>query len=260
MQLSLIKQMEKFALEDPSVISLAQGTPFAQTDSYIREKVISALTLDLVDKYSDPAGIKELRLKISDDLKSQGMFYSSDEIIVTGGGIEALAVCMLTLLKPGDEIIFPVPCYAAYFKLAEVAGITVMPVPLREEAGWQLSSEDIINAISPKTKAILLCSPNNPTGTIFSQETLEEVSEAARRNGVYIFQDDIYGNMFYTEAPYNPLRSAENKKHIIRIVSFSKDFALTGWRVGYLHADVSLIPSLLSTHDSLLNCAPVISQ
>jgi aminotransferase len=135
-----------------------------------------------------------------------------------------------------------------------------MPVPLREEAGWQLSSEDIINAISPKTKAILLCSPNNPTGTIFSQETLEEVSEAARRNGVYIFQDDIYGNMFYTEAPYNPLRSAENKKHIIRIVSFSKDFALTGWRVGYLHADVSLIPSLLSTHDSLLNCAPVISQ
>ena len=260
MQLSLIKQMEKFALEDSSVISLAQGTPFQQTDSHIREQVTKALQNDLVDKYSDPAGIKDLRLKISDDLKNDGMEYHEDEIIVTAGGIEALAVCMLSLLQRGDEIIFPVPCYAAYFKLAQLAGVTVIPVPLDEKNGWSLSSDSIKKIMTPKTKAILLCSPNNPTGSIYPKKVVKEICMLAQEKDCLIFQDDIYGNMFYTEPPFNPLVDTENKKQIIRIVSFSKDFALTGWRVGYIHTDRSYISDILSAHDTLVNCAPVISQ
>lgn len=261
MELPAIKLMEQYARDHADVISLSQGIPSSPSDPRIRLAVIESLLSDKVDKYSDPRGISQLREAISHDLIHDDMSYSSDEVIVTAGAIEAMTVTMLSLLQRGDEIIIPTPTYSAFFRSSNVAGLTVKQLALDETKGWELDLAKLKAMLTPKTKAILLCHPNNPTGSILSKKQWEEIMSLALKHNVLIFLDEVYRNMYYQEDDlYNPCTNPAWKDQIVRIVSFSKDFSLTGWRVGFLHSSSQLVKKIVPTHDTVINCAPVISQ
>lgn len=184
------------------------------------------------------------------------------EIIVTAGAIEGLSVALRSVISADqNEVIVPSPVYAAYFKAVESARGQTVPVLLDESRGWMLDVEAVERSISSRTAAILLCNPNNPTGSVYGRAVLEKLARLAAMRGITLIIDEVYKNMLYgTDRWYTPAADNTFRSAIIRVVSFSKDFSLTGWRVGFVHADGARIPRLLAVHDTLVNCAPVVSQ
>lgn len=262
MQTTSIKQIETYARYHPEVVSLSQGIPFRHSDTRIRYAVIKAMLQNNVDAYADPQGMIELREAISTSLRQEKMVYSSEEIIVTAGVTEGLAATLLSILtSERNEVIVPTPAYSAYFRAIEVAKGKIVSIPLHENEKWQLDSSELEKRITSRSRAILLCNPNNPTGSIYSREVLESLCKLAQKHNLIIILDEVYKNMIFNDSTfYTPCVDKSYKKCIIRIVSFSKDFSLTGWRVGFLHADRELIQKILPVHDALINCVPVISQ
>ncbi len=190
------------------------------------------------------------------------MQYSDDEILITAGATEGLMATILSLLtSQQDEIIIPTPSYSAYFKIVESVRGKPVFLPLNENNGWNLDIFLLEKSITKKTAALLLCNPNNPTGSMYSKKELLEICVMAKKKNVMVILDEVYGNMLFDNNElYTPCVTDEFKETIIRVVSFSKDFSLTGWRVAFLHSHKKIIQKILPIHDALVNCAPVISQ
>ena len=263
LQLSVIKQMEIRAAKYPDVISLAQGIPSFDTPAGIKRRVERALKNGSVAKYSLSPGLPELREMIEISLAKENMFYDwQKEIIVTVGAIEAITAAILTVSEPGDEIILPSPSYTSYKEVVSLAGCSPVFVPLNEAAGWFFELEEFKKAITPKTKAILFCNPNNPTGTVYSREQLTDLAKLAVEHNFFIISDEVYKNFIYDGASkvFSLAELPEFRRKVIRIFSFSKSYAMTGWRIGFIHSDESVIQEILKVHDALVTCAPVISQ
>jgi aminotransferase len=263
MQLNMIKQMERHARQDTSIVSLGQGIPAGRAapeiHDYVTHKLVECADIDM---YSDPLGLPLLRHMIAGNLTRSGMRYNTDEIIVTSGAIEALNAALLTLiLDSTNEVILPTPTYSAYERAIHVARGTVVPLPLQETDNWSLDIQKLESLVTEHTAAVLLCNPNNPTGTCYDRATLARICQLAVDHNFVVILDEVYGNMIYGDSPlYTPAREPKWKDNIIRIVSFSKDFNLTGWRIGYLHSSQKLVERIVPTHDTLINCAPVVSQ
>ena len=263
LQLSVIKQIEIRAAKYPDVISLAQGIPSFDTPACIKRRVERALKNGVVAKYSLSPGLPELREMIEISLAKENMYYDwQKEIIVTVGAIEAISAAILAISQPGDEIILPSPSYTSYKEVVRLAGCTPVFVPLNETAGWAFELAKFAKAITPKTKAILFCNPNNPTGTIYSRQQLIGLAKLAAKHNFFIISDEIYKNFIYgsEEKMFSLAELPEMRKFVIRIFSFSKAYAMTGWRVGFIHSDESIVSEILKVHDALVTCAPVISQ
>mgnify|MGYP001608038154 CR=1 FL=1 len=262
LQLSQIKQMEMKATAHPDVVSLAQGIPSFDTPFGIKRRAENALRRGVVAKYSLPAGLPELRELIEISLAREEMFYDwQREILVTAGSIEGLTAAVLAISEIGDEIILPEPTYASYREIITLAGCHPIFVPLNEAASWTLNLNKIAAAITPKTRAIFYCNPNNPTGTIFPKEQLLKLGWLAEEHDLFIIADEVYKDFIYDNQPIFSLARLPALRHrVIRAFSFSKSYAMTGWRVGYLHSDEKITAQILKVHDSLVTCAPVISQ
>ena len=268
MKLSIIKQIELRASKYPDAISLAQGIPSFDTPEYIKRRVENALKRGVVAKYSLSPGLPELRELIELSLVQENMFYDWEkEIVVTAGSIEAISASILAITEPGDEILIPEPTYTSYREVIILAGCRPVFVPLNEEKGWAFEIEKYEQAITPKTKAIFYCNPNNPTGTIYTKEQLLSLAELARRHNLYLISDEVYKDFIFSddgaggkEKIFSLAEVPELRERVIRIFSFSKAYALTGWRIGYVHSDESIAREILKIHDSLVTCAPVISQ
>jgi aminotransferase len=261
-QLSVIKQMEILASRHLNVISLAQGIPSFDTPSPIKRRAEIALAEKLVAKYSLSPGLPELREMIELSLAKDNIFYDWEtEIIVTAGSIEAITASLLALTDPGDEVIIPDPTYTSYREAVRLAGCTPIFVPLDEEKGWNINIEKFRAAITSRTKVIFYCNPNNPTGTVYSETDLIALGELALEHNFYIIADEAYKDFIYDGQKYFSLAQlSKYRKNLIRVFSFSKPYAMTGWRVGYVHTDVLIAQEILKVHDSLVTCAPVISQ
>lgn len=262
LRLSIIKQIELRASQFPDVISLAQGVPSFDTPPCIKRRAERALQDGVVAKYSLSPGLPELRELIEYKLAGENMFYDWEkEIIITAGSIEGITATIMAVTNPGDEIIIPEPTYTSYREVIVLAGCQPVFVPLNEEKGWALEIEKYERAITPKTKAIFYCNPNNPTGTIYSKEQLLGLAELAKKHDLYLISDEVYKDiMFTSERIFSLAEVKELRKRVIRIFSFSKSYAMTGWRIAYLHTDEELAREILKVHDSLVTCAPVISQ
>lgn len=275
LRLSVIKQIELRAAKYPDIVSLAQGIPSFDTPGCIKRRVENALKRGVVAKYSLSPGLPELRELIEISLARENMFYDwQKEIIVTAGSIEAITASILAITEPGDEVLIPEPTYTSYREVIILAGCKPVFVPLDEKKGWALDLKKYEEAITPKTKAIFYCNPNNPTGTVYSREQLLGLAELAKRNDLFIISDEVYKDFIFTnfsrinpnERELNGTRMfslaevPELRKKVIRIFSFSKAYAMTGWRVGYAHSDESVAREILKVHDCLVTCAPVISQ
>ena len=262
MRLSAIKRLEEKARELSGVVSLAQGIPSLASNDLIRKSVIESIENGVVDKYSPVKGESKLRQTISAQLQELNMNYGSDEVLVTAGSIEGLSATLLSLLSPGDEVIVMTPTYFRNYKqIIEMSRGKVVTVKLDESSGWSLPISNLKRKITDKTKAIIVCNPNNPTGSILTKEELLLISELAIKHNFVVICDDVYRNLVYSdEQVFNITTDTRYKKNVIRIVSLSKDFSLSGWRIGYLHGSQELIDKISVVHDNLVNCAPVVSQ
>ncbi|MGM0629395.1 MAG: pyridoxal phosphate-dependent aminotransferase [Patescibacteria group bacterium] len=260
--LSMIKQIELEASKYPDAISLAQGIPDFDTPQFIKRRVERALKRGAVAKYSLSPGLPELRELIEESLEKENMCYDWEkEILVTAGSIEGITATIMALTDPGDEVIIPEPTYTSYREVINLSGCKPVFVPLDEKNGWSFDIERYKNAITAKTKAIFYCNPNNPTGTIYNRDQLLELADLAEKNDLFLISDEVYKDFIYDQKEFFSLAEIPKlRKRVVRIFSFSKAFAMTGWRIGYLHSDQENVNEIIKVHDSLVTCAPVISQ
>jgi aminotransferase len=261
---SAIKQMPVLAAKVPDTVSLGQGIPSFGTPSFITEAVIQALREDeRIGKYSLQPGLPDLKNEISRFLtRSKGVTVDPDqELFISCGAMEALAGTICTVVERGDEVLIPSPNYASHIEQILFAEGRPVFVPLIEEEGWRLDIEGFRKAVTPRTKAILICNPMNPTGSAFGDAEIRAVAELAIENDLLVIADEAYDFLVY--APQNHtsfLTIPEIRDRLIAAFSFSKMYCLTGWRVGYLVAPSSLINQILKVHDAFAICAPTISQ
>lgn len=263
LRLSPIKEMELRASKIPGVISLAQGIPSFETPLVVREKAIEAINQNKTSKYSLTPGLPQLRELVEEKLALDKMFYDFDkEIIITCGAIEAISATLLAILNPGDEVIIPSPSYTTYQEVIKLAGGVPIFVDLDEKNKWSFDVEKLKKIINQKTRALLFCNPNNPTGTIYPKEELLKIGKLAEKNNFFIISDEVYKDFVYKKDYqfFSLAQIPEFRKRIIRVFSFSKSYAMTGWRIGFLHTDKEICQEILKVHDCLVTCAPVVSQ
>lgn len=261
-ELSPIKAMELAASRIPGAISLAQGIPSFPTPTVIKEFVEQKLKSDACDKYSLTIGLTELREEISLALQAEGLAYDPDsEVLVTAGSIEAITATILASTSPGDEILIPSPTYASYLGAIGLARCKVRHVALDEDRHFDFHIERMRAAIGRNTRAILYCSPNNPTGTVYSREKTQAIVDLAVKHDLTLIIDEVYKDFYYSDDTHFSAASLpEARDRVVRICSFSKAYAMTGWRVGYLHAPAERVRTIVKYHDAMVTCAPVISQ
>jgi aminotransferase len=196
------------------------------------------------------------------DLRRRNIFYDfENEIIITAGAIEAISSTLLTILNEGDEVLIPDPTYTSYQEAIKNAKGVPKFIPLNEKRGWSFEIDDLEKTITSKSKAILFCNPNNPTGTIYPKKQLLKILEIAEKNNLYVLVDEVYRDFIYNDQDFFSIGNFyQFRKKIIYIFSFSKSYSMTGWRVGFLATDKSLARKILARHDVLVTCAPVVSQ
>jgi aminotransferase len=261
--LSPIKDMELRASRIPGVVSLAQGVPSFDTPEPIKRAAIDAIEKGKVAKYSLAPGLLELREVITQKLELENKFFDfEEEVIVTAGSIEAITATMLAILSPGDEVLIPDPTYTSYQPAIKVAGGVPVFVPLDEQNHWAFDIAELEKRITPKTKALLFCNPNNPTGTIFTRNQLHAVAQLSIKHNFYILSDEVYKDFIFDsdESFYSLAEMRGIRDRLIYIFSFSKAYAMTGWRIAYLATHHDLAKKILGIHDALVTCAPVVSQ
>lgn len=261
--LSPIKAIELKASGIPDVISLAQGIPSFDTPEVIKKAAAKALSRGDVAKYSLTLGLPELRETVEEKIAKEGMFYDFEkEILVTVGSIEAITASLISAVnKEKDEVLLLSPCYTSYQEAVKVAGGKPVFVELDENRNWQINFQKLKEKINSKTAAILFANPNNPTGTIFPKNDLLKIADLALKNDFFIILDEVYKDFIYDDIDFFTLASKpELRKKVIRAFSFSKAYAMTGWRIGFLHTDEDNVREIVKVHDTMVTCAPVISQ
>ncbi len=261
-ELSPIKAVELQASRLPDVVSLAQGIPSFDTPEPIKRFVQERMAEGSCARYSVTPGLPRLREALAEALLREGMAYDPDgEVLVTAGSIEAIAASLLALVEPGDEVLVVSPTYASYIPAIRLAGAVPRFVPLAEDANFDLDPESIARAAGRRTRALILCNPNNPTGTVFSAEQTRRMLEVAEGEDFVVIADEVYKDFVYGDARiHSAAREVWARDRVLRVCSFSKAYAMTGWRVGFLHGPAHLVADVLKVHDALVTCAPVVSQ
>lgn len=256
-----IRKFFDIVSEMKDVISLGVGEPDFDTPWHIREEGIYALEKGKTF-YTSNAGLKELRYEISNYLKrTQNIIYNPDnEIIVTVGGSEAIDIGLRAMVNVGDEVVIPQPSYVSYEPCAVLAGATPVIIDSKEENEFRLTANELKNAITNKTRILILPFPNNPTGAIMEQKDLEEIARVCIENDIYVMSDEIYGELSYKEKHVSIASIAGMKERTILINGFSKAYAMTGWRLGYACGPKEIIEQMVKIHQYAIMCAPTTSQ
>ncbi|MCD4773349.1 MAG: pyridoxal phosphate-dependent aminotransferase [Bacteroidales bacterium] len=259
---SAIHEMTRLSKQYDDVAFLSWAKPTTGTPKHINDAVISAIEKGLTGGYSQSEGLPELREEIVKKLKRDNNIEANiNQIIVTIGAIEGLAASVMATIDPGDEVILPTPTYSTHITQVRLAsGIPVL-VPLIEENNFALDIEAIKKAITSKTKAIMFCTPSNPTGTVFSEEELRELAKIALENNLTIITDEAYEYFIFDDKKHFSIASIpEMRKNVITNYTFTKTYAMTGWRIGYLYADEEILAQVKKAHIPFAICAPVASQ
>jgi aminotransferase len=244
-----------------NVISLGVGEPDFPTPWRIREAAIYALERGLTH-YTSNYGLPELRDGIAQYLGERyGVSYSTgDEILVTVGVSEGLDLAMRAVLDPGDEVIVPEPAYVSYVPCVILAGGVPVPVKTVAENGFRVSAAEIEAKITAKTKVLMLNFPNNPTGAVMDRAGLTEVAEVASRHNLLVIADEVYDRLVYDHVHTCFASLPGMRERTILLGGFSKDFAMTGWRVGYAAAPRAVLEAMMKVHQYTMLCAPTPSQ
>ena len=256
-----IRKMFNIAAEYDNLVNLTLGEPNFDTPDYIKEAAKKALDEGWTH-YSVNVGLPVLREAVAERYrKTHWDGYTKDNVIISVGALEALTLSLFALVNPGEEVIVPDPCFPNYYGQILLAGAKAVPVPVYEENDYRLQAEDVAKAITPKTRGIIINSPSNPLGSVMTREDIEGIAELALKHQFYVFSDEPYDQIVYEgEKPFSIAEIDAVRPQVIVLNSFSKSYAMTGWRVGYLLADASLVPDMAKIQEGIVSCVPAFSQ
>ncbi len=255
-----IRKFFEMLIGHDDVISLSVGEPDFPTPWCMREEAFYHLEKGHTS-YTSNWGLIELREEISKYMKRYGMDYNpKDEVLITVGASEGVDAVLRAILNPGDEIIVSQPCYVNYTPLAELCQAKVVPIDSSVN-GYYPTAEQVEKACTPKTKALMICSPNNPTGTMIPKAELEKIAEVAKKHQIWVISDEIYCELAYDGNEHVSIGSFPGMKdYTIILNGFSKSFAMTGWRIGYIAAPSEVLAQIVKLHGYNTICAPIFSQ
>ncbi len=247
--------------EMDDVISLSVGEPDFDTPWHIRDEGIYSLEKGRTF-YTSNAGLKELKEEVCHYLKrKQGVEYDpKEEVFLTVGGSEGIDAAMRAMLNPGEEVLIPQPSYVSYEPCAILADGVPVIIELKAENEFRLTAKELEEAITDKTKILVLPFPNNPTGAIMERKDLEEIAEVIIRHDIFVISDEIYAELTYKEKHVSIVEIPGMKERTILINGFSKAYAMTGWRLGYACGPKEIIAQMLKIHQFAIMCAPTTSQ
>jgi aspartate aminotransferase len=270
LEMPSIKKIEALAQNMHECISLAQGAlRIGGVDQHTKEYARQILLTDKADYYQDPIGIAPLRQRLALTLSERhGVKINANNLFISHGSVGALASLALTLLNTGDEVLLPEPTYPVYASIAKLAKAVPVFIPGYElkfiketkRHSWLLNLEHIKNAISSKTKMIIISNPSNPTGVFFTPAELQELSWICEHKGIYLVVDEVYDDYIYEGALSSSTPYAAHSQFIIRLGSFSKNFGMSGWRVGYAVTQPELINAIGPVQAATISNPTIISQ
>ncbi len=255
-----IRKFFEMLIGHDDVISLSVGEPDFPTPWCMREEAFYHLEKGHTS-YTSNWGLIELREEISKYMKSYGMDYNpKNEILITVGASEGVDAVLRAVLNPGDEILVCQPCYVNYTPLADLTGAVVKVIDTSVNCFYP-TAKQIEEKITPKTKALMICSPNNPTGTMIPKDELEKIAEVVKKHQIWVISDEIYCELAYDGNEHVSIGSFPGmKEYTIILNGFSKSFAMTGWRIGYIAAPAELLALIVKLHGYNTICAPIFSQ
>ena len=256
-----IRKFFDIVSEMKDAISLGVGEPDFDTPWHIRDEGIYALEKGRTF-YTSNAGLKELRVEIANYMKrSQDLEYHPlDQILVTVGGSEGIDMALRAMCDPGDEVLIPQPSYVSYEPCAILAGAVPVIIDLKPENEFRLTAQEIEDAVTDKTKVIVLPFPNNPTGAIMEKKDLEEIAKVIIEKDIFVLSDEIYGELTYNGKHISIATMPGMQERTILINGFSKAYAMTGWRLGYACGPANIIAQMTKIHQFAIMCAPTTSQ
>ncbi len=256
-----IRKFFDIVSEMKDAISLGVGEPDFDTPWHVREEGIYSLEKGKTF-YTSNSGLKELRVEICNYLKrSQNITYDPmKEVIVTVGGSEAIDIGLRAMINPGDEVLIPQPSYVSYEPCAILAGAKPVIINLKAENEFRLTAAELEEAITDKTKILILPFPNNPTGAIMEKSDLEAVAEVVKKHDIYVMSDEIYAELTYKDKHVSIASLPGMQERTILINGFSKAYAMTGWRLGYACGPEAIIKQMTKIHQFAIMCAPTTSQ
>ena len=257
-----IRKFFDIVSEMKDAISLGVGEPDFDTPWHIRDEGIYSLEKGRTF-YTSNAGLKELKVEICNYLdRKLGVHYDyNTETLVTVGGSEGIDIALRAMLNPGEEVIIPQPSYVSYEPCTVLAGGVPVIVELKAENEFRLTAEELLNAITDKTKVVVLPFPNNPTGAIMERKDLEAVAKVIEEKDIFVISDEIYSELYYHDDKYVSIVNMPGmKERTILINGFSKAYAMTGWRLGYACGPKEIIQQMIKIHQFAIMCAPTTSQ
>ncbi|MBI4095912.1 MAG: pyridoxal phosphate-dependent aminotransferase [DPANN group archaeon] len=257
---TLMLQLQELAAEHKDIISLSIGEPDFKTPKPILDAAKKFMLSGT--HYSPAAGRTDLRKAIAQKLRKENKISADwENVIVTAGSQEGLMAALLTTVDPTEEVILASPGYLGYVPAIELADGVPVFVRLREQDGWQINPDEMKKKISKKTIAIMLNTPSNPTGTVIKKKILEEVADIAVQNDLYVFSDEAYEKIVYENAKHVSIGSLNGmKEHAVTFNTFSKTYAMCGFRLGYMHGPKEFVKAVSKVHHYLEICAPHTSQ
>ena len=260
-QPSGIRKFFDIVSEMEDAISLGVGEPDFETPWRIRDEAIWSLEQGRTF-YTSNAGLKELKIEIANYLERRyDLNYDPvNEMMMTVGGSEGIDVCFRAMLDPGDEVLIPQPSYVSYLPCVTLAGGTPVVINLKEENEFRLTKEQLLNSITDKTKILVLPFPNNPTGAVMERQDLEAIAEVIIAHDLFVLTDEIYSELTYYDDYVSIAALPGMKERTIYINGFSKAYAMTGWRLGYVCAPEVILKQMLKIHQFAIMCAPTTSQ
>ena len=256
-----IRKFFDIVSEMKDAISLGVGEPDFETPWHIRDEGIYSLEKGRTF-YTSNAGLKELKIEICNYLKRRYdlSYHYENEVLVTVGGSEAIDIAMRAMVNPGDEVLIPRPSYVSYEPCALLTGAKPVIINLKHENQFRLTAQELEEAITEKTKLLVLPFPNNPTGAIMERKDLEEIAEVIKKHDIFVISDEIYSELCYTDQHVSIANIEGMQERTILINGFSKSYAMTGWRLGYACGPKEIIEQMTKIHQFCIMCAPTTSQ
>jgi aminotransferase len=261
-----IRQIFERAQKIPGAIRLEFGEPDFDTPENIKQAAFRAIAQGKT-KYTSSSGIPELRKAVSDKLSRENAVYYDHlkEIVIAAGATSALYLSFIATLDQSDEILVPNPGWATYVYAINLVGAKPVPYPLRESNGYAFPADEVEKLVTPRTRAILINSPSNPTGAVFSRKDMESIAEFAIKHNLFVISDEVYEKFLYSGGPTRnehitiaSLR--EMKERTVTVNSMSKTYAMTGWRIAYAAASPEIVDAMVKVNASSSSCVSSISQ
>ncbi len=256
-----IRKFFDIVSEMKDAISLGVGEPDFDTPWHIRQEGIQSLESGKTF-YTSNAGLKELKVEITNYLKRRMNveYHYQDEVIVTVGGSEAIDIALRAMVNPGEEVLIPQPSYVSYEPCAILTGAVPVIIELKQENDFRLTPGELLDAITDKTKVLILPFPNNPTGAILEKHELEALAKIIIEKDIFVISDEIYSELSYKGEHVSIASIPGMKERTILINGFSKSYAMTGWRLGYACGPAVIIEQMTKIHQFAIMCAPTTSQ